>query len=163
MEGQHSSSANLHPKVSLLECLCSVSGRSHRSDLWSLDSTSHQLHPRQTSWSILGLCRNAVLEIKHVWKLLLSTSTGYVLLTQVSPGKHVEHTSWCANHYVRGLSLELLYFATEIGPSDAGMASCPHVVTQSQNDLLDLVRRQAKKHNTGLGQCGGNYISTQGV
>lgn len=62
------------------------------------------------------------------------------ILTQVSPGKHVKHTSWCANHYVWGLSLELLYFIAEIGPANAGMARCSHVVTQSQNDFLDLMR-----------------------
>ena len=62
----------------------------------------------------------------------------------MSPVKHVVHTSWCAHHYVRGLSLELLYFTTEIGPSNAGMAGCPHVVTQSQNYLLDLIRGNIK-------------------
>lgn len=45
----------------LLECLYSASGRSRRSDLWTLGSTSHQLHPEQTSWSILRLCRNVAL------------------------------------------------------------------------------------------------------
>lgn len=71
-------------------------------------------------------------------KALLLNRT--VILTQMSPVKHVIHTSWCAHHYVRGLSLELLYFATEIGPSDAGMAGCSHVVTKSQNYLLDLIK-----------------------
>lgn len=56
----------------------------------------------------------------------------------MSPVEHVVYTSWCAHHYVRGLSLELLYFTTEIGPSDAGMAGCSHVVSQSQNYFLDL-------------------------
>lgn len=65
-------------------------------------------------------------------------------LTQVSPVKHVIHTSWCAHHYVRSLCLKLLYFATEIGSANAGMAGCPHVVTQSQNYLLDLIRRNNK-------------------
>lgn len=73
-----------------------------------------------------------------------------MLLTQVSSAKHVEYTSRCAHHYVGGLSLELLYFTTEIGPSNAGMAGCPHVVTQSQNDLLDLMKgdRREKKQKT---------------
>lgn len=65
----------------------------------------------------------------------------------MSPGKHVKHTSWCAHHYVRSLSLELLDFTTEIGPSNAGMAGRPHVVTQSQNDLLDLIRGDGSKTN----------------
>lgn len=146
----------MYPKRYLLECLCSASGRSHRSDLWTLDSTSHQLHPEQTSWSILGLCRNVVLKVKPLFVKWIATAserfcwTGPVVLTQVSPGKHVKHTSRCAHHYVRGLSLELLDLATEIGPSDAGMAGCPHVVTQSQNDLLDLIRgdRSKKTKNT---------------
>ena len=59
----------------------------------------------------------------------------------MSPVKHVEHTPWCAHHYVRGLRRELLYLATEIGPSDASMAGCPHVVTQSQNYFLNLMRQ----------------------
>ena len=71
----------------------------------------------------------------------------------MSPVQHVVNSSWCAHHYVRGLSLELLYFATEIGPSDAGMAGCPHVVTQSQNYLLDLIRRDRHQTKSAL-QCG---------
>lgn len=67
-----------------------------------------------------------------------------MIFTQMSPGKHVEHTSWCAHYYMWGLSLELLYFVAEVGPTNAGMACCPHVVTQSQNDFLDLVGRQCK-------------------
>ncbi len=53
----------LYLKRYLLECLCSVSGRYRRSDLWTLDSTSHQLHPEQTSWSCLGLHRNVALKV----------------------------------------------------------------------------------------------------
>lgn len=58
------------------------------------------------------------------------------------PGEHVEHTSRRAHHYVRSLSLEFLYFVTEIGPADAGVACRPHVVAQSEDDLLDLRRRR---------------------
>lgn len=71
----------------------------------------------------------------------------------MSPVQHVVHTSWCAHHYVRGLGLQLLYFATEIGSSDTGMAGCTHVVTQSQNYLLDLIRgerNQTQKNTTSV-------------
>lgn len=74
---------------------------------------------------------------------LCLTETG--ILTQICPAKHVKHTSWCAHHYVWGLSLELLYFGTETGSTNAGMAACPHVVTQGQNDLLDLTRGEEQK------------------
>lgn len=56
------------------------------------------------------------------------------------PGEHVEHTSRCAHNYVWSLSLEFLYFITKIGPANAGMACCPHVVTESEDDFLDLRR-----------------------
>lgn len=60
------------------------------------------------------------------------------------PCKHVKHTSWCAHHYVWGLRLELLYFITEIGPANTGVACCSHVVTQSKNYLLDLRREMER-------------------
>lgn len=81
---------------------------------------------------------------QHDSRMLLGL-TGTVILTQICPAKHVKHTSWCAHHYVRGLSLELLYFSTETGSANAGMAACPHVVTQGQNDLLDLMRGEGQK------------------
>lgn len=62
----------------------------------------------------------------------------------MSPGKHVKDTSWCANHYVWSFSLELMYFVADIGPTDAGMACCSHVVTQSQNNFLDLKEGRQK-------------------
>lgn len=66
----------------------------------------------------------------------------------MSPREHVEHTSWCAHHYVWSLSLEFLYFITKIGPANAGMACCPHVVTESEDDFLDLWRwRQETEDN----------------
>lgn len=83
---------------------------------------------------------------QHDLRMLLRL-TGTVILTQICPAKHVKHTSWCAHHYVRGLSLELLYFGTETGSANAGMAACPHVVTQGQNDLLDLMRGEEQKKN----------------
>lgn len=63
----------------------------------------------------------------------------------MSPGKHVKDTSWCANHYVWSFSLELMYFVADIGPTNAGMACCSHVVTQSQNNFLDLRRGDKSK------------------
>lgn len=53
--------------------------------------------------------------------------------------QHVKHTPWCAHHYVRSFSFELLYFCTEVSTPNAGIAACSHVVTQSQDDLLDLL------------------------
>lgn len=126
----------------LLECLCSVSGRSHKSDPWSLDLASHQPRPEQTSWCILGLCRN-VTNIQNVAtdsQKILPSRTEHAKLTQVSPVKHVIHTSWCAHHYVRGLCLKLLYFATEIGSTNASMAGCSHIVSKSKNYFLDLIK-----------------------
>lgn len=63
----------------LLECLCSVSGRYRRSDLWTLDSTSHQLHPEQTSWSCLGLHRKVALKVEPLW----NTTENAFLLNEV--------------------------------------------------------------------------------
>lgn len=83
-----------------------------------------------------------ICERSHSWEYFWWTWP--VILTQVCSAKHVIHTSWCAYHYVRGLSLELLYFATEVCSPDAGMAGRPHVVTQSQNDLLDLMSGDSK-------------------
>lgn len=57
----------------------------------------------------------------------------------MSPVEHVVHATRCAYNYVRSLSLELLYFTTKVGPSDAGMAGCPHVVAQGENYFLDLL------------------------
>lgn len=65
----------------------------------------------------------------------------------MSPVEHVKHTSWCAHHYVWGLSLKLLYFVAETGPANAGVACCPHVVTQSKNDFLDLMREDGSKQH----------------
>lgn len=65
----------------------------------------------------------------------------------MSPVKHVIHSSWCAHHYVRGLSLELLDFATEVSPPNAGMTGCAHVVAQGKNYLLDLIRGDSTTNN----------------
>ena len=54
-------------------------------------------------------------------------------------------------HVVRTPRLQLLDLSTEIGPTDACMTGCTHVVTQSQNDFLDLLRgdgsKTKKRHN----------------
>lgn len=71
------------------------------------------------------------------------------LLTQMPPVEHVVHAAWSTHHYVRGLGLEFLNFTAEVSASDAGVAGRPHVVTQSQNDLLDLRRRET---STGSGR-----------
>lgn len=39
---------------------------------------------------------------------------------------------------MRGFSLQLLDFTANVGPSDTGIATGPHVVTQGQHHLLDL-------------------------
>lgn len=72
-------------------------------------------------------------------KLLLRTSGA--VRTQMSPVQHVKHTARCAHHYVRGFSLKLLNFTTEVGSSNTGVTRCSHVVTQSQDDLLDLMEK----------------------
>lgn len=41
---------------------------------------------------------------------------------------------------MRGLSLQLGDLVTDVGPSNTGMAGGSHVVTQGQDDLLDLLR-----------------------
>lgn len=64
------------------------------------------------------------------------------LLTQVSPVQHVKHTAWRANDDVRSLRLEFLHFVPHIGASNAGMARSAHVVTQGQDDLLNLESRE---------------------
>lgn len=60
----------------------------------------------------------------------------------MSPGEHVIHTTWRAYNYMRGSSRKLMDFMTDIGPANAGMACCLHVVTQRQNNLLDLKKRE---------------------
>lgn len=70
----------------------------------------------------------------------------------MSTVQHVKHTTWCANHNMRSLSLELLYFTPEICPSDACMTGCTHVVPQSQNNLLDLMSGN-RGQNTTSGYC----------
>lgn len=64
------------------------------------------------------------------------------LLTQIPPVQHVKHTSWRANDDVGSLRLEFLHFVPHVGASNAGMARSAHVVTQSQDNLLNLQSRQ---------------------
>lgn len=64
------------------------------------------------------------------------------LLTQIPPVQHVKHTSWRANDDVRSLRLEFLHFVPHVGAANAGMARSTHVVTQGQDDLLNLESRQ---------------------
>lgn len=63
-------------------------------------------------------------------------------LTQVSPVQHVKHTAWRANDDVWSLRLEFLHFVPHVGASNAGMARSAHVVTQGQDDLLNLESRE---------------------
>lgn len=67
------------------------------------------------------------------------------LLTQVSPVQHVKHTAWRANNDVWSLRLEFLHFVPHVGASNAGMARSTHVVTQGQDNLLNLESRERKK------------------
>lgn len=64
----------------------------------------------------------------------------------MSPVEHVIHAARRAHNYVGGLGLKLLDLAAEIGPSDAGVASGPHVVTEGQDDFLNL--KSGQKHKT---------------
>lgn len=67
------------------------------------------------------------------------------VLTQMSPGEHVIHTPWCAYNYMGSACRELVNFRADISPTDAGVAACLHVVTQRQNNLLDLQREDRGK------------------
>lgn len=63
----------------------------------------------------------------------------------MSPGEHVVHTSWCAYDYMGSSCREFVNFRADISPANAGMAGSLHVVTQRQNNLLDLQRRDEGK------------------
>lgn len=78
------------------------------------------------------------------------------VLTQVSPVKHVKHPAWSPNHYVGGLGRQLLHLVADIGAPNAGVAGSPHVVSQSQNHLLDLKR--VKMFNGDLLLASMHYI-----
>lgn len=124
----------------LLECLYSIFERSRKSDLWSPDSTSHQLHPEQTSWWTLNL-QMKVSQLS-VWEKVQEnwSSSFQWVLTQMSPWEHVVHTSWCAYNYMGSSCWELGNFIADICAANASMAASLHVVTQRHNNLLDLQR-----------------------
>lgn len=63
----------------------------------------------------------------------------------MSPRKHVEHTSWSAYDYMGSSCREFVDFGADISPANAGMAGRLHVVTQRQNNLLDLQRGDGGK------------------
>ena len=63
-------------------------------------------------------------------------------LTKVSAVHHVEDTAGGPYHYVISLRLEFLHLIAYICTTNAGMTGGPHVVTQSQNDFLDLKHTQ---------------------
>lgn len=67
------------------------------------------------------------------------------VLTQMSPREHVVHTSWCAYYYMGSSCREFGNFRADISPANAGMAGSLHVVTQRENNLLDLQRRNGDK------------------
>lgn len=69
------------------------------------------------------------------------------LLTQISPVQHVKHTAWRANDDVWSLRLEFLHFIPHVGASNAGMARSTHVVTQGQDNLLNLESKKIKSKN----------------
>lgn len=71
----------------------------------------------------------------------------YSWLTQESTGQHVKHAARGSHYDVMGFSLQLLDLVTDAGPSDAGVAVGPHVVTQSQHHLLDLKEKDHTGHS----------------
>lgn len=97
---------------------------------------------------------------EYQWTREMSWSDGRYLhwwvLTQVSPVKHVKHPAWSPNHYVGGLGRQLLHLVADIGAPNAGVAGSPHVVSQSQNHLLDLKR--VKMFNGDLLLASMHYI-----
>lgn len=60
------------------------------------------------------------------------------ILTEELAVKHVVDTAWGSHYNMRCLCLQLLDLVAHVGAPDTGVACRTHVVSKSQDHLLDL-------------------------
>lgn len=102
-----------------------------------------------TPCSLLVYVNVGAVEISCIIHSIMPTYRQPSPLTQVFAVEHIEDAARGPHHYVRSLRLELLDLTTDVGPTDAGVAGCLHVVPQGQDHLLDLMGRQEEGVDIG--------------
>jgi len=122
-----------------------------------LEDYIHRLVPKRDQEANKPTFVNLVLEpTRQHFISLIQTEDLDVVGPQCTTVDHVKYTAWCTNDDLDTL-LELGHILTDIGATNTGMAFDVHIVSESDDDLLDLLGQLAGRcENESLGALDGH-------